>query len=184
MSASADPVTTDPRAPSRRRLALVLVRTLVVTVGLFVVFYAVPLRSVIDLGTLIRLLVGLAALALLIAWQIRAIVRSPHPTLRAVETIAVAIPLFILLFAATYAVMSQAQPAGFTQPMTRTDALYFTVTVFATVGFGDIAAVSTPARVVVTLQMALDLVLLGVVARAILTAVERGRARQGENRPG
>lgn len=165
-------------APSRRRVALVLTRAMVVTVGVVVIFYLIPLRTTIDVGTLLRLLAGLAALAILIAWQIRAIVRSPHPALRAIETIAVAIPVFLLLFAATYALMSQVQPDAFTEPMSRTDALYFTVTVFATVGFGDISAASTAARVVVIIQMLADLVLLGVVLRAILTAVERGKARQ------
>jgi len=175
---------TDAEAPSRSRIVLVLTRALVVTVGMFVIYYLIPLRTSIDLGTLVRLLGGLAALAVLIAWQIRGIVRSPHPALRAVETIAVAIPLFLLLFAATYALMSQAQPAAFTEPMSRTDALYFTVTIFATVGFGDISAVSTAARVVVTLQMIADLVLLGVVLRAILSAVDRGKARRSEVRAG
>jgi len=173
-------VTAGPEAPSRRRIALVLVRTTVVTVGIVVVFYAVPLRTTIDAGTLIRLLVGLAVLAVLLAWQIRAIVLSPHPTLRAAETIAVALPVFIVLFAATYSVMSLAEPAAFSEPMSRTDALYFTVTVFATVGFGDIAPVAAAARVVVTIQMVADLILLGVVLRAILTAVERGRARRAD----
>jgi hypothetical protein len=74
--------------------------------------------------------------------------------------------------------MSAAQPAAFTEPMSRTDALYFTVTVFATVGFGDISAVSTAARIVVTLQMIADLLLLGLVLRAVLDAVRRGRGRQ------
>lgn len=174
-------MTTGPAPPPRRRIAFVLARTLLVTVALVVVYYAVPLRTTLDVGTLIRLLGGLAALAALIAWQIRVIVRSPHPTLQAMETTAVAIPVFLLLFAATYSVMSLAQPAAFSEPMSRTDSVYFTVTVFATVGFGDISAVSTAARVVVTFQMIADLILLGVVLRAILAAVERGRARQTEN---
>lgn len=173
-----------PEAVPRLRVLLVAVRALLVTTGIVVLYYLIPLRTTIDLGTLIRLLLGLAALAVLIAWQLRAIVRSPHPALRAVETIAVAIPVFLLMFAATYSLMSQSQPTTFTQPLSRTDALYFAVTVFATVGFGDIAAVSTAARVVVTLQMIADLVLLGLVLRAILDAVERGKARQAAQRPG
>jgi hypothetical protein len=165
-------------APSRRRVALVITRALIVTVGVFAVFYFIPLRTTIDLGTLVRLLIGLALFAALIAWQLRAIVKSPHPALRAMETIAVAIPVFLLLFAATYSLMSQAQPSAFSEAMSRTDALYFTVTVFATVGFGDISPVSTGARVVVTIQMIADLLLLGLVLRAVLDAVERGKARQ------
>ena len=41
--------------------------------------------------------------------------------------------------------------------LTRTDALNFTVTVFATVGFGDLAPASRMARLVVTTQILLDL---------------------------
>jgi voltage-gated potassium channel len=59
--------------------------------------------------------------------------------------------------------------------LTRTDALYFTVTVFTTVGFGDIVATTQVARLVVTVQMILDLVVLGLGVRVFLGAVQRGR---------
>jgi uncharacterized membrane protein len=55
------------------------------------------------------------------------------------------------------------------------DALYFAVTVFATVGFGDIAAHSQLARGVVTAQMIVDFLFLGIVARVLLGAVKVGR---------
>ena len=57
-------------------------------------------------------------------------------------------------------------------------ALFFTVTVFATVGFGDITATSQVARVVVIAQMILDLLVLGLVVKVFLGAVEKGRERQ------
>lgn len=160
-----------------RRTVVTLARALICTVLIVVVFYAIPLRMTIDVGTLLRLVAGLAVLGALIAWQLRGIARSPYPTLRAFETLAVAIPLFLLLFAATYTVLSQVDPASFSEPLSRTDAVYFTVTVFATVGFGDISPVSTAARVVVTLQMFANLLLLGLVVRAVLNAVDRGRGR-------
>jgi len=62
--------------------------------------------------------------------------------------------------------------------MTRTNALYFTVTVFATVGFGDITAKTEAARLLVTVQMIIDLIILGFGARVILGAVSRARQRQ------
>jgi voltage-gated potassium channel len=161
----------------RRRTVVALVRALICTVLIVVVFYVVPLRMTIDVGTLLRLVAGLALLGALIAWQLRGIARSPYPTLRAFETLAVAIPLFLLLFAATYTVLSQVDPASFSEPLSRTDAVYFTVTVFATVGFGDISPVSTAARVVVTFQMFANLLLLGFVVRAVLDAVDRGHGR-------
>ena len=137
----------------------------------------------VDVGTLLRLVAGLALLGALIAWQVRGIARSPYPSLRALETLAVALPLFLMLFAGTYAVLSQVDPASFSESMSRTDAVYFTVTVFATVGFGDISPVSTAARVVVTVQMLANLLLLGFVVRAILSAVDRGRGRLSGTAP-
>ena len=61
---------------------------------------------------------------------------------------------------------------------TRTDALYFTVTVFSTVGFGDITAVTEVARVLVTGQMIAGIAILGLGARIIVDAVKRGQQRQ------
>ena len=61
--------------------------------------------------------------------------------LRAFETLGFIVPFYLLLFASTDYVMEvSASAANFTQPLTRTDALYFSVTVFATVGFGDAIA--------------------------------------------
>jgi hypothetical protein len=50
-----------------------------------------------------------------------------------------------------------------------------TVTAFSTVGFGDITAASQPARLVVTVQMLLDLLVLGLGIRVIIGAVQRAR---------
>ena len=94
--------------------------------------------------------------------------RTPVPRYR---------PAGVVLFASTYFLMERASAASFTQPLTRTDALYFTVTVFSTVGFGDITAKSETARVVLIVQMLADLVLLGAGIRVLLGAVQRGRAR-------
>jgi hypothetical protein len=73
--------------------------------------------------------------------------------------------------------MERASGASFSEPMTRTDALYFTVTVFSTVGFGDIVPKSEAARVVLIFQMLGDIAILGAGVRILLSAVRRGRQR-------
>ena len=72
------------------------------------------------------------------------------------------IPLFFLAFSTLYLSLSHAKARPFSQPLDHTAALYCSITVFSTVGFGDITPVSHPARIVVSIQMLLDLVVLGV----------------------
>src|SRR5512135_2195698 len=131
------PLATGPAR--RRRMVRALVRALLNSTLLVVLYYLLPLDRGLDAGAIIVLSLGLLVLVGLIGWQIRAILQADYPALRAVEGLATTIPLFLLLFAVVYFVMAHAQSAAFTQPLSRTDALYFTVTVFATVGFGDIA---------------------------------------------
>ena len=87
----------------------------------------------------------------------------------------------MLLFASTYVVMATISASSFSQPMTRSNALYFTVTVFATVGFGDVTPTTKAARLVVTAQMIVDLTTPGLGARVILGAVTRGRQRRPQD---
>ena len=112
----------------------------------------------------------------LTVYQVRAIIKARYSAIRAIEALATTAPLFLLLFAATYFLMAQADLSNFNvQSLTRTDALYFTVTVFTTVGFGDIVATIQLARLVVTVQMILDLGVLGLGIRVFVGAVQRGR---------
>jgi uncharacterized membrane protein len=98
--------------------------------------------------------------------------------LRAVEALAGAIPLFLVLFASAYLRIAAAQADAFTEPLSKTSALYFTITVFATVGFGDIAPRTEAARVATMVQMTADLVVVGLVVRVMLGAVRAGRQQR------
>jgi voltage-gated potassium channel len=148
------------------------------TAALVAIYYALPLDHTSTAVAITILVVGLLALIALVVFQIRWILRSPFPGLRAVEALATSVPLFLLLFASTYVVMARLSASSFGQPLTHTDGLYFTVTVFSTVGFGDITAKTQAARLVVTGQMIADLVLLGVAIKAIVGAVRQRRPVQ------
>jgi voltage-gated potassium channel len=161
--------------PGRRPLLLGLARAFGTSLGVLVLYFVLPLDRGFSLGTVLALGAGVLATGVLLAWQVRAILRARHPALRALESVALSLPLFLLMFAAAYAVLSSTEPAAFTQPLSRIDSLYFVITVFATVGFGDIAPVSELARVLVSLQMIGDLLLIGLVLRVFLIAVDRGR---------
>jgi len=112
--------------------------------------------------------------------------------LRAGVAMAVVIPLFLLFFAWIYLTMSNAEPGAFhgalNGSMDRTTALYFTVTIFSTVGFGDITPYSHLARITTTIQMLADLAVIAIVIRLILgvatrTTAERQGAAEGDSGP-
>ena len=173
-----------PPAKRRRRILRAVLRGLVVTTMLVVLYYLLPLDRPWDTDTAVRLLIGLLVFAGITVWQVKAIAGSRYPGLRAAEALGFIIPFYLLLFASTYFVMERASAVNFTQPLTRTDALYFSVTVFSTVGFGDITAKSETARVVLIVQMLADLALLGAGARVLLGAVRRGQHRRSDTGDG
>ena len=88
------------------------------------------------------------------------------------ETLAIGLPSLLLLYASVYTILAVNEPASFTQVLDRTDALYFTMTVFTTVGFGDIAPATHLARVMTMTQMVIGLVAVGLVARLLFGAVQ------------
>ena len=165
--------------PRRRVVEAVLRATLTSTV-LVVLYYRLPFTAVVDASTFVLLAAGLALFAAVITWQVRSILRSAYPALRAIEALGAAIPLFLLVFAAAYVKLADTQAEAFSEPLSRTDALYFTITVFATVGFGDIAPVTDAARITTMVQMVGDLLVVGLVLRVMLGAVKQGRERRAE----
>lgn len=173
MSARADRSDLPP-AKRRRLVGLGLLRSFATTVALVALYYLLPLDHIKSVP--LTLAGGLLILVAVTVFQIRAIIGARYPALRAVEALAATVPLFLLLFASAYFAMARISPANFSaHSLTRTDALYFTVTTFSTVGFGDITAVSQSARLVVTAQMLLDLLVLGLGIRVFVGAVQLAR---------
>ena len=153
-------------------------------VVLVTLYFVLPLDRLATISIFVELAMGVALLSAMVAWQLNAIIRAEIPAIRATQGLAVVVPSFLLLFAATYYILGTDDPDVFTEPLTRSDALYFAVTVFSTVGFGDIAARGEIARWVVTVQILLDLVVLGLGIHVILGAVRRGRSEVKKRVPG
>ena len=164
----------------RRHIVIGAIRSVTTSVIVLVLYFVVPINERAGATIAFRLVAGLAFFAAVLAYEVRSILRSPQPFLRAANALALVIPLFLLVFAWTYLTMGLSDPGAFSEVLDRPSALYFTVTTFSTVGYGDIHAVSDPARMVVTLQMAADLIVIAVVVRLILEAA-RGAVRSNQN---
>jgi hypothetical protein len=155
---------------SERRRALLATgaRVVVVWAILFGAYGLGPSRPPTTLRGVLASLGAVVLFLLALAWQTRRILRAEIPQLRAVEALGLVIPLFLVIFASGYASLSAGDPGHFSQGLDRLGALYFTVTVLSTVGFGDITPVSALARTVVMVQMILDLALIATLARFVV----------------
>jgi hypothetical protein len=138
------------------------------------VYYLLPLgqRSVSGGVATVVFVAGIVVVVWAVVRQVR-LVRTTGGHVAALLTV---FYVAVVFFAATYYAVERTWPDQFENLATRTDALYFAVTVVATVGFGDVYAAGQAARVLVTVQMLFDIVVLGVA----VTVVRSGGWRASE----
>lgn len=163
-------------------LARALLRPLGAACILLVGYFLLPFNKESDL-TVIGSLVGSALLVAFCVWEVRNFLHAKYPLAAAIEMLVALVTLYLISFSTVYFILSDYHPGSFNESLTRMDALYFCLTVFTTTGFGDIDAVSQAARIAVSLQMAANLILLGLGARlfgmvvsARLRAAKPGKA--------
>jgi hypothetical protein len=181
-----------PRAPQRladldraqRNRAIFQTAATVTLAWVLVIsaFYLVPFAHLNGTRSVLRLVTVVALVGAVLAVEIRRISTAELPELRAVEALAVVIAVFLTGFSIVYLNLSHGTQTTFSQPLDHTRALYFTISVFSTVGFGDITPRTDTARLIVAAQMLLDLVIIGTVVRLIFYAA-RTRIAPGEPSP-
>jgi voltage-gated potassium channel len=163
----------------RRRLALtVAFRCALTTAAGLALYAALPVHEFDGVSVVIRLVLAMIVFIAVVAWQMRSILHSDHPRLRALEVLISVIALLLVMFSYGYLTLSASDPDSFNQPLDHPAALYFTTTVLSTVGFGDITPVTSLARMVVSFQMVIDLVVIGLMVRLIFTIAQRSVAER------
>ena len=168
----------------RRHIVAGMLRALATTTVVVLVYFIAPVDERPHRAILVRLIAGLAIFATILGYEVRAILRSQSPFLRAANALALVIPLFLVVFAWSYLTLGLSEPDSFNEPLDRVTALYFTITTFATVGYGDIHAVSDHTRAVVMVQMLSDLIVIAVVVRLIVEAARRSVRSNEHGAPG
>ncbi|MEI2701393.1 MAG: potassium channel family protein [Baekduia sp.] len=160
----------------RRRVAThAAARITAVLAGLGLIYALIPLPDRPTTGSIIGLVAGLAAFVTLIVWQLRSIISSTHPGVRAIEAVSAVIGTLVVVFAYTYAGLSASNPDAFNEAVGRIDGIYLSVTTLSTVGFGDIVARTDTARLIVTGQIIIDLIVVVGVVRLLMAAAKRDR---------
>ncbi len=178
-----DPADTRPAddAPTftRRQIGETVAASAGCLLVLLILYYELPVSHRNE-GVAWRLVIGMGLFVLVFIHEMNSILRHEHPQKRAVIALAILLPLFIVVFSWIYLTRSRSDPSAFGEQLNRTGALYFTVTVFSTVGFGDITPKTDPARIAVMVQMVADLALIAVVVRFLFdVAAKEVRRRTG-----
>jgi hypothetical protein len=172
-----------------KKLALEVFYTVLRTIGLVLLISFILSRSPKEQNLQsVGVIIGMIVLALIYVGffirSIRAVQKSQFPGIRAGEAMLSSGVLLLAIFASIYSLISLQDPEAFTEVLTPFSSIYFSLTILATVGFGDIAPSSVPARSVAMAQMVLDLVFIGVLVRTITNAAKRSiasRAAPPEN---
>ena len=184
-----EPVALPPSLkPTRREIVTAVAQVILrMFLGFWVIVWMLNLvPDEPDGRVLFPCLIAVLAIAIY-AWffrhQLRSIDASRFPTLRAAEALVLVAAMFLAIFAMIYVMISQATPQAFTEDLNAFTAYYFSLTVLATVGFGDITPVSVLARSITMVQMALDLVFIAVLIRVVGGAARRAVARREQQLP-
>lgn len=166
----------------RRRIALRIVgRTVVHIVGLVGAYYLMPIRGN-DPALALRAAGSLGLLLTVLGWQVRLVLRADYPFAQGIIGLSLTVPLMVVLYAGLYLVTSTQDPAAFSEPLGRTDALYFAMTVLSTVGFGDISPSTDWARILSMTQMVATIVILGFAANTVFNLAGQSRPQQDGGR--
>jgi len=137
-------------------------------VGLLVAYYAFP----VDLGQGLRiefLSLGLTAAGLcLLGWMM--VKELNHLRLgeqgRSPQVLSMLLMLLVMAYSLSFFLLNQVRPGEVADLRTRTDALYFTLSTMATVGYGDVHAEGQLARGLVSGLIVFNVVVVAALVRA------------------
>jgi voltage-gated potassium channel len=163
-----------------------LAHTTVVLFLLTLAYYLLPLRFDWEeswtLGRLVVSVLALGLLALVLRLQLRRSRKLQERRYLRIQWLLTALYTLVLTFALTYAALADLAPGQFAGIDDRTDALYFSVTLVATVGFGDIHPVGNAAQLIATVHMLFNLIYLGTALR-LLSGDAAWQANRGTGEP-
>lgn len=103
---TSDPYQELPSAKRRQLIYGAVLRAVLTATVLVVLYYVLPFRSLTGSSAL-RFLVGLLIFIGITVWQVKTITGSRYPGLKAAQALALILPLYLLVFASTYYMMTE-----------------------------------------------------------------------------
>ncbi|WP_189025837.1 potassium channel family protein [Nocardia rhizosphaerihabitans] len=143
-------------------------------------YYSAPLNGVFELDDwpghvlgVVGFVAGVAGLIWLVWRRIEHYLNAPPSAGGRVDGVLLLLCIVCVVFSLFYYRLQQQQPDQFAGLVTRTDALYYTMSTLGTIGYGDVHAVGQVARIATMVQIAFDLVVIGTLATIVTSSVTR-----------
>lgn len=143
--------------------------------GIIMLYLWLPTPNGDDPPWLVFISIVIVALVYCVAgvWALFRIHGSKHPARTGITLLAVMVTAIVAIFSLAYLSLSVSDPANFNVPLDKVSALYFTMTILTTVGFGDIHAQSHSAMIAVMVQMVLSITLITTLAKVLMETSRR-----------
>ncbi|MDO3649744.1 potassium channel family protein [Nocardia mangyaensis] len=152
-------------------------------------YYSVPVHWVFELDAwpgrvfgVVGFAAGIIGLVWLVWRQIEHLLTAPVSAGGRVDGVLLVVCIVCVVFSQFYFRLQQRDPDQFDGLVTRTDALYYTMSTLGTIGYGDVHAIGQAARVVTMVQIVFDLVVIGTLAAIVTTSVTRRLGADTGNR--
>lgn len=162
-------------------LAAAALRVLLPAVFVIGTYHLLPEESYLtERGLIMLVTFGLALWLALVIVQLGHLRRASHPLISAASSLTFTIVLLVVIFAQVALMLGATDPNAYNVALDKPSAMYFSMTVTSTVGFGDIVPRSDLARNIATLQMFINLVFLASAVRVLVSAATSRKAQQPE----
>jgi uncharacterized membrane protein len=137
-------------------------------VGLLVAYYAFPVDLDAHVGAVLLslavMIAGLAVLGWMMVMELDRLRRGQDS--RSTVALAMLLGLLVMAFSAAFFLLQRASPGQVSGLDTRTDSLYFTLSMMTTVGYGDVHAEGQVARALVCAVIVFNVVVVASLVRA------------------
>jgi hypothetical protein len=148
-------------------------------IGLIATYYLIPMTGQVWWLGFVLGPVAAVVLVPLAFRNARRILTGKHPLAEVVRALAVVVAVLVLGFAASYYALEHHWPGEVDGLRTKTDAMYFSITTVATVGYGDIHPTGQLARLIASVHMLANVVLIGVSVRLVSWAIRQRVTPEG-----
>jgi voltage-gated potassium channel len=157
-------------------------KVVLLPLAVLLVYFVVPVDSErAPVGVLLGVVLSIAALAGVVV-VVATEARGAQRRLSGWHLVLV-LEIVLVVFSFVYYLVADQDPQQFTGLVTRLDALYFSTTTTATVGFGDVHATGQLGRGVVTLHMVFNIVFIAAVVNLAKERMSERRAALHQDRP-